>query len=207
MRYRIMKRFVWMALLAVVLPSCLKEGDKTILVNDPQDIPFITEFPQDLLDMFGEENVYFGDTPPRLECGFMANHQYVATNLPPGLSPEIGSVTPVIHYHRFCQQYLQVCEYRGLHSGENVPNIVDTAYIMGHDSCFTAYWLETWSTGGAPTLAVVMSGKLADKGIVNYRYGYQIMNYADDNIPANVYPVNSVFIFQDPDCLSEYTPW
>ena len=196
-------------LLFLSLSSCLKEADETILVNDPQKIPFITEgrWPRELLDLFGEENVNFGDTPPRLDCGFMAKHQYAATNLPPGQSPEIGSVTPVAHYHKFCRPYLQVCEYQGLISGENVPRVVDTAYVMGHDSCFTAYWIETRATDGIPTLAVVMSGKLADKGIVDYRYGYQIVGYADDDIPTHVYPVNSIFIFQNPNHLSEYAQW
>ena len=196
-------------LLLSLLPSCLKEADETILVNDPQKIPFITEgrWSRELLGLFGEENVCFGDTPPHLECGFVSSHQYVATNLPPGLSPEIGSVTPVAHYHKFRGQYIQICEYQGMVSGEDIPRIVDTAYVMGHDSCFTAYWVETRSTVGIPTLAVVMSGELAEKGIVNYRYGYQIIGYADDDIPANVYPVNSIFVFRNTDSISEYNQW
>lgn len=196
-------------LLSLFLSSCLKEADETILVHDPQKIPFITDprWPSELLELFGEENVHFGDVPPRLECGFVSNHQYVATNLPPGQSPEIGSVTPVAHYHRFCNQYLQICEYHGMNSAENVLHVVDTAYITGHDDKFTVYFLETWSTSGTPTLAVVMSGELADGGVAGFRYGYQIVSYADEDIPPNVYPVNSVFIFQDPDHLSEYTQW
>ena len=62
-----------MVLAMLALPSCLKEGDKTILVNDPQDIPFITDYlPDDLLDMFGEENVHFGDQPPVIDMEFMS---------------------------------------------------------------------------------------------------------------------------------------
>ena len=58
MKLPLVKRFVWMAALVLALSSCLKEGDKTILLNDPQDIPFITDYlPEDLLRMFGEENV------------------------------------------------------------------------------------------------------------------------------------------------------
>lgn len=189
--------------------SCLKEADETILVHDPQKIPFITDgrWPRELLRLFGEENVNFGDLPPRLECEFKSNHQYVATNLPVGLSPAIGSTTPVIHYHRFSNQYLQICEYHSMNSAENVRHVVDTAYITGHDNKFTAYFLEIWSTPGTPTLAVIISGEVAVEGVVNYRYGYQIVDYADEAVPANVYPLNSVFVFQDPDHLSEYTPW
>lgn len=196
-------------LLLLFLSSCLKEADETILVNDPQRIPFITDdrWPSELLELFGEENVNFGDTPPRLECEFKSNHQYVATNLPDGESPSIGSITPVIHYHKFCNPYLQICKYHSMNSGENTEHIIDTVYIIGYEKKFTAYYLETWTTIGRPTLAVVMSGELADEGIVNYGYGYQIVSYADDHIPATVYPINSVFIFQDPDHLSEYSPW
>ena len=58
-------------LVCFAMTSCLKEADKTILVNDPQDIPFITEYlPEDLLDLFGEENVYFGDQPPVINLEF-----------------------------------------------------------------------------------------------------------------------------------------
>ena len=68
-------------LLFSLLPSCLKEADETILVNDPQKIPFIMEgrWTPELLELFGEENVCFGDTPPRLDCGFTASHRYAAT--------------------------------------------------------------------------------------------------------------------------------
>ena len=195
--------------LLLLLSSCLKEANETILVNDPQKIPFITDgsWSRELLELFGEENVNFGDTPPLLECEFQSDHQYVVTNLPEGQSPSIGSVTPVVHYHKFRNQYIQICEYCGMNSGEGSPHVTDTAYIIGHDNLFTVYFIETWTTIGNPTLAVIMSGELADEGVVNYRYGYQIINYADYNIPTNVYPVNSIFIFQDPDHLSEYTPW
>ena len=194
-----------------LLPSCLREGDGTILVHDPQRIPFITDdrWPHELLELFGEENVNFGDTPPLVDtiCGFVSKHRYAATNLPEGESPAIGSVTPVLHYHRFNNQYLQICEYQGMNSSDGVRHVIDTAYVTGHDSLFTAYWLEAWTTGGSPILAVVLSGTLARQGVADYRYGYQIVGYADEDIPYNVYPIGSVFVFQDPDGLSEYIQW
>lgn len=191
------------------LPSCLKENDKTILVHDPQIIPFITDerWTPELRQLFGEEHVNFGDLPPHLNCEFVSNHQYAATNLPYGQSPPIGSMTPIVHYHKFCNQYLQICQYHSMNSGENIQHIIDTAYITGHDNKFTVYYTETWSTGGTPTLAVIMSGELAETGVVNYRYGYQIIDYADEVIPGNVYPLHSIFVFRDPDELSEYVNW
>lgn len=191
------------------LSSCLKEGKETILVHDPQIIPFITDerWSPELRELFGEEHVNFGDIPPQLDCEFVSNHQYAATNLPYGESPSIGSMTPVVHYHKFDNQYLQICQYHSMNSGENVQHVIDTAYVTGHDNKFTVYYLETLSTGGTPTLAVIISGELSDKGVVNYRYGYQIINYADEEIPTNVYPLNAIFVFQDPDGLSEYVQW
>jgi hypothetical protein len=63
----------------LALPSCLKEGNKTIMVNDPQDIPLITDYlPADLLELFGEENVFFGDQPPAIDMEFKSLYQYEA---------------------------------------------------------------------------------------------------------------------------------
>lgn len=193
----------------VPLSSCLKKAEETILVHDPQIIPFITDerWSSELLSLFGEDHVNFGDTPPHLECEFKSNHQYMATNLPYGQSPAIGSITPIVHFHKFTDQYLQICTYYSMNSGENTQHTIDTAFITGHDDKFTVYYTETWSTGGTPTLAVIMSGELSEKGIVNYRYGYQIIHYADSIIPTNVYPLHSIFVFQDPDKLSEYVDW
>ena len=74
MKKAFMKWFVWMVLALLSLPSCLKEGDKTILINDPQDIPFITDYlPEDLLSLFGEEHVYFGDQPPVVNLEFKSS--------------------------------------------------------------------------------------------------------------------------------------
>ena len=44
-----------MLLALATFSSCLKEGDdSSILLNDPQDIPLITDYlPTDLLQMFG----------------------------------------------------------------------------------------------------------------------------------------------------------
>lgn len=198
-------------LLTLALASCLKQADDTILVHDPQRIPFITDEPwsHELLRLFGEEHVNFGDTPPPLDTcsAFVARHQYAATNLPQGESPDIGSTSPVQYFHRFDNQYLQVCRYRGMNSSDGVTNTADSAFVTGHDSLFTAYWLETRTIGGSPTLAVVLSGTVTPNGITDYRYGYQILRYDDHDIPFNVYPQGSVFVFQSPDSLSLYTPW
>ncbi len=189
-----------------LLVSCLKEeGSETILVHDPQVIPFITDtaqWPQDLLELFGEEYVNFGDTPPRLDFSFRVDRQqYAATNLDPHESPIIGSYTPVPHFHSFHDQYLQVCQY--VHSmtlgGENtIVNQIDTVYVTGHDSLFTVYYHETFPTTGTPTHAVIMSGTLTSSmAVINYRYGYKIIGYAEPFDALGVYPPNSIFVFQN----------
>lgn len=197
---------VFLALLA----SCLKEeSDGTILVHDPQVIPFITDtvlWPQDLLTLFGEEHVNFGDTPPKMDFAFrMERQQYAATNLDPAESPAIGSFTPIPHLHEFRKQYLQVCQYTHgmtLGGGYIVENHIDTVYVTGHDSLFTVYFHETFQTAGTPTHAVVMSATLVGSdALTDYRYGYKIVRYADTVVPTNVYPLNSVFIFQSSDTV------
>ena len=79
-----------MVLALMAFTSCLKEGDhSSILLNDPQDIPLITEYlPADLLQMFGEQNVHFGDQPPVVDLEFVSNHEYVATSLEPPFAPQ-----------------------------------------------------------------------------------------------------------------------
>lgn len=198
------------ALLLILLASCLKEGDKSILVHDPQAVPFITDpnmWPQDLLTLFGEDYVNFGDTPPTIDLAFKVNRQqYVATNLESTASPAVGSFSPVVHLHDFHGQYLRVCQYTHQTTagmGNTITSQVDTVYLSGHDSRFTAYFLERFPTAGSPVHAVILSGTLVGtSAVADYRYGYKILRYEDENTPYNAYPPNSIFIFQSPDTIA-----
>ena len=199
--------FGWLLAL-MALPSCLKEGDKTILVNDPQDIPFITEYlPQDLLAMFGEEHVYFGDQPPVVDMEFKSMHQYVATNLQPPFAPQPGQMSPITHYHKINQQYLQIADYLSKTSEETYCKVISPVYITGRANNFTVYYHEAPQTDGHPEHAVLFSGTLTNSGIRNFMYGYKILKYNDLIIPPTVYPVNSIFIFKDVDGLAETCTW
>ena len=200
--------------LTVLLASCMGPGNDTILVNDPQNIESITDYmPKDLLDYFGEENVNFGDYPPKIDHTFSSKHKYVFTNLNTPNAPQPGQISPVIRYHKFHNQYLAIADYvattsEQMHFNPSSPyDSVSPVYIIGHDSLFTAYFYEESQAAGNPTWAVVISGKITDCGISNYRYGYQIMSYAESPTPENVYPVNSIFVFEDEDGLAEYTNW
>ena len=127
----------------LTMASCLKEGDKTILVNDPQDIPFITDYlPEDLLNLFGEENVFFGDQPPKVDMEFKSLHQYVATNLQPPFAPQSGQLSPITHYHKINQQYLQIAEYISMTSEENHCKVISPVYLTGRGNDFS---LQYWS--------------------------------------------------------------
>jgi hypothetical protein len=208
MKYAFSKRFVWMMLVMLTLPSCLKEGDKTILVNDPQDIPFITDYlPEDLLNMFGEEHVFFGDQPPVVDLEFKSMHQYVATNLQPPFAPQPGQLSPITHYHKINQQYLQVADYISMTSEETYCKVISPVYMTGRGNDFTVYYHETPQTDGHPEHAVLLSGTLTANGIRNLMYGYKILKYNDSIVPPTVYPANSIFIFKDYDGLAEKCIW
>jgi len=194
--------------LTFVLASCLKEGDRTLMVNDPQSIPFITDtLPADLLSLFGEENVHFGDQPPVVDMEFKSMHQYVATNLQPPYAPQPGQLSPITHYHRLVNQYLQLVDYYSMTSEESRCKIVSPTFMTGYDNNFTVYYYETLQTEGHPQHAVVFSGTLTSGGVKDFMYGYKIVRYGDSIVPPTVYPVNSIFVFKDHDGMAESCTW
>ena len=92
-------------------------------------------------------------------------------------------------------------------SEETYCKVISPVYMTGHDSCFTAYFHETTSTEGTPEHAVLLSGKLTNEGIKDFRYGYKIVKYNDTIVPSSVYPVNSIFIFKDHEGLAKKHSW
>lgn len=206
------KRICFLALSLMVLlafPSCLKDGDgSSILLNDPQEIPLITDFlPEDLLTMFGEENVHFGDQPPIVDMEFVSNHEYAATSLEPPFAPPVGTVSPIKHYHKIDQQYLQIADYYSMSSEETNCHLLSPVYLTGSGKKFTVYYYEEPHTDGSPVHAALFSGELTDTGVRNFMYGYKIVRYNDSIVPPTVYPVNSIFIFKDHDGMAEKTLW
>lgn len=202
-------------LIAVVLlvmmtfTSCLKEGDhSSILLNDPQEVPLITEYlPSDLLEMFGEGNVNFGDQPPVIDMEFVSNHEYVATSLQPPFAPPVGTITPIKHYHKISQQYMQIADYYSMSSEETLCHYLSPIYLTGYGNRFTAYYFEEPDTDAKPVHAVLFSGQVTSAGIRDFMYGYKIVRYNDSIVPPTVYPVNSIFIFKDHDGLAEKETW
>ena len=196
-------------MVSLVFPSCLKEGDgSSILLNDPQEIPLITGFlPEDLLTMFGEANVNFGDQPPIVDMEFVSNHEYVATNLKPPIAPPVGTISPIKHYHKIRQQYLQIADYYSMSSEESLCHLLSPVYLTGYGQKFTVYYFEEPHTDGSPVHAALFSGELTNAGVRNFMYGYKIVRYNDSIVPPTVYPVNSIFIFKDHDGLAEKNTW
>ena len=208
MRRSYFKHLFLTVLVLLVMPSCLKEGNETRLVNDPQDIPFITEYlPEDLLNLFGEENVYFGDQPPVVDMEFKSMHEYAATNLQPPFSPQPGQLSPITHYHKINQQYHQIAEYVSMTSEEVYCKQISPVYLTGSGNNFTVYYREAPQTEGHPEHAVRFSGTLTSDGVMGFMYGYKIMGYNDSIVPSTVYPVNSIFIFKDHDGIAERYSW
>jgi len=209
MKYSFLKWVFGMAVIALALTSCLKDGDdSSILLNDPQEIPFITEFlPEDLLTMFGEENVHFGDQPPVVDMEFVSNHEYVALSLQPPFAPPVGTISPIKHYHKIVQQYLQIADYYSMSSEETQCHLITPIYLTGYGKKFTAYYFEEPHTDGSPVHAAMFSGELTNAGVRDFRYGYKIVRYNDSIVPPTVYPVNSIFIFKDHDGLAEKSVW
>lgn len=208
MKSTLLKRIVCAMVVMLSLTSCLKEGDTTVLVNDPQEIPFITDYlPADLLAMFGEENVHFGDHPPVVEMEFKSQHTYVASNVQPPYAPQVGGLSPITYYHKLRRQYLQKADYISMNSEEASCKLISPVYLTGHGNDFTAYFYESPQTEGSPEHAVLMSGTLTNGGIKNFIYGYKILKYNDSIVPSIAYPANSIFILKDWDGMAEVCTW
>lgn len=190
--------------------SCMKDDDETILVNDPQQIRLLNEWPEDLLELFGEENVFFGDIPPIMSCGFRSNHKYVEVDIDGMSGPSVGTITPITRYFKFEEQYIAIATLHCFHTnGIDVHRSIYPVYITGQkeEGSFTAYYCDTVQTPGIPVHMVIMSGRMTENGIEDYRYGYKIIKYLEPDIQKNVYPVNSIFVFEDADGIVEYDNW
>ena len=178
---------------------------------DPQQIRLLNEWPADLLALFGEKNVFFGDVPPVLDCGFRADpHKYVEVQIDGMTGPPVGTLTPITRYFKFDEQYLSIARLHCAQAnGADVARTIYPVYLTGSkdEGTFTAYFCDTVSTPGTPVHMVIVSGRLTDSGIADYRYGYKIVEYLDADFQGNVYPVNSIFVFEDADGVAVYDDW
>lgn len=205
----------------------LSENENTsIMFTDLQTTPFITDYMKahsDLLELFGEENIYFGDTPPTIcsleqpefqikaDDGIYATAKSYVDGFPEPLNlPSAGSIQPIKYYHRFYDQSQSMIKYmcKTVEGTDEHVRSIDTVFLMGHDDCFTAYYYEIADTPGHPINAIVISGKKTDGGIADYRYGVKIVEYTThDYDPTAVFGAGSIHIFKERDNLADWYQW
>lgn len=121
----------------VLLSACLKddpENNATVFYGY-QQIPNINEFiPQELLIAFGEENLYYGDEPPKLEGSYIADSiMILSVGLAPGsrwvqAQSEFPASIPTPQYFNFHEQHKGIAK-------------LEFRYPKGHPGDYT-YYLE-----------------------------------------------------------------
>ena len=137
-----MKRHLKLALLAIAvtgcLTSCLKDENTTVLYSS-QQIPDINFFmPSSLLQVMGNENLHFGDEPPRISGTFyadrivtrkasfidttMTTHNVIVGN------PQVSSY---FHIHDQHKGILK-CEYSAPRPGTDVVELSRTDSTYAH---------------------------------------------------------------------------
>lgn len=199
--------------LCLALATSCKDSEGIVIdFQDPQEIPTIGTVMSEassLIDHFGEAHLVFGHTPPNLDgisfgvdgLDYEYSERYRFNQENPSLEDQIpiNTAPPVYdasrYYHRFYDQVECISNHRmkteDAHGNKYIREN-DDAYVIGHDSLFTVYYIEkiTDAGSGNPTNAILISGTVRYDaegnflGISNYRYGKQILRY--DEIPENL---------------------
>ena len=192
--------------------SCLKNNpkDNETVYYAYQHIPNINEFmPQGLLEAFGDEYLYYGDEPPRIEGSYEANALDLYKKVIGANSAYMIELGPLAYtaYFKVTEQHKGIaqiefkaphgdpehpeyggyfCEYSSNDTTyyrikDNIGHFTNdtiapsyfknniftrddfqTAYIMGKDPYFTAYFYEIRSISSKtqPLNAVIISGRM-----------------------------------------------
>ena len=161
--------------------------------NDPQDIEFIHDAfmhpdldgelqdNDDLVELFGEENIHFGPVPPSWShyidndsiC-FKVNGMNYDTcvryifDLYNNNEPILSHADPPtydasINLHLLYNQNQCIFQHKMNTRdtyGNNYLLDLEKAYIIGHDSLFTTYYKGTIEGNGNPTVIMLISGTL-----------------------------------------------
>lgn len=195
--------------------------------NDPQDIETIQEEfffnldnseNSDLWELFGEENINFGPVPPSFGdsiCFFLDsvswitsvryifdiyhNNEIIPSHTDPPEGYDLSSKNVHLFYNQ--TQCISKQKIKTKDSHQNIYSIeLDTVYITGHDSLFTAYYLGKTIGNGDPTVAMIFSGTLVYDsintdsiiGVRDYLYGKKILHY--DYHPTESYAPGTIEI-------------
>lgn len=190
--------------------SCQKEDD-TPATSEPLDyalqvIPDIHEvMPADLLEAIGEENLHFGDNPPRLlidSLGFIKKpaiiQNYIQADTNSVYTLRIGEPKFYTFCFRFTDQHRGIAKYDykcqyidTIYGGVmheyyiEYANVQDSVFIMGDAPYFTAYFHQNrQKESSVPTIvdygaheATILTGEVTDTGIKNFYYGMKITGY------------------------------
>ena len=204
--------------------------------NDPQEIEFIQdEFMyekdgvltdnNDLVELFGEENINFGPVPPTWNndiCFIVDGMDYVTCiryiydtyhndeNTLAHTDPPIYDASINIHLfqnHEQCVFKQQIKTHDQY--GSTYTLDLDRTYIIGHDSLFTTYYKGKISGNGNPTVAMIISGTMVYdpitgefKGVRDYIYGKKILDY--EYKPTNAYAPGTILIKKHPGLSPKY---
>ncbi|MCR5645142.1 MAG: hypothetical protein K6F96_01950 [Bacteroidales bacterium] len=179
-------------------------------IHDPQHILWVEDvIDDDLLELFGEEHIHFGHTPPNLDgVSFMVNglfydtcvrYRKVTINGVSSIEPSYvnpGFENSVYKHHFFHQDGNIIQQRMFIEDHNHNQSLIecDTTYLVGSGDDFSVYfkWKIYSEQEGNPTWAFLVSGTLVYDstsllGIKDYRIGKKII---DIEIPpvAGYYP-------------------
>ena len=189
---------------SVLLGSCIKEnkGETIALIGTEYYIDDIISVIPDTLQ--GKFNTLFGGyhqgaVPDKLEGSYVVNPNLLkSTNLQiptPRLDPDVNL--------RFSWQNngtMVVELYQ-----ESTVQITNPVFVMGSDKEFTVYFVEEKSieTGAWMKRGVVISGRLTDSGLANFRMAFVILESEGELAPAP----GSYYYYEDGDAMARNCDW
>ena len=170
--------------------------------------PIDSIIPAELIAAMGDY-LYFGDTPPRIDRGYFSaiDFIYIDTLIRKDTSEiyYISSPQPIDYprntfifegQHRCMatSYYYERCTFLDYYYDYAKA---DTVYIMGYDSCFTAYFQQTLGEWHHETLHqnlqhlegvtrrenVIMSGIVSNEGIKEFHWATQVESYNPSTHP------------------------
>lgn len=189
----------------LTLSSCLKDDPKhnPTIYYAYQQIPNINEFmPQRLLYAFGNENLHFGDEPPKIEGTFVADHIAITQvqTVPSSHWMQTATSIPTPQYFNFYDQHKGIAKMRFKYP-KGSPG--DYTYFLENSSTDTTYALVKNDLGRftndtiAPTYFKQGKHNIDDFNTVyiigNAPY-FTIFYYEIRNISSKAEPLNAIII-------------
>lgn len=180
----------------------------------------------DLVELFGEENIHWGPVPPTWKDSicfkvdgmdydtcvrYIYAPSYPNTTLSHAIPPDFN---PSINVHLFYDQNQGVFKHE-MKTRDPYANYyfldLEKAYMIGHDSLFTTYYQGKTIGNGNPTIIMLISGTLVfDKnngefvGVREYILGKKILSY--ETQPSQAYAHGTIEIMRH-DSLSPKCSW